>query len=76
MMPHGLLLLFEVGTKPPHDGVRRMGRYNLLGALAAEIGDGIGGPSKLTPPVVPREGIFLPEQNRLSPCLPAVSAAG
>src|SRR5712691_3729647 len=25
----GLLLLFEVGAKPPHDAMRRMGRYNL-----------------------------------------------
>jgi len=30
------LLLFEVGEKPPHDGLRRMGRFNLRGALAAD----------------------------------------
>jgi len=32
----GLSLLFEVGVRPPHDGMRRMGRYNLTGALAAD----------------------------------------
>jgi hypothetical protein len=31
----GLSLLFEVGVRPPHDGMRRMGRSNLWGALAA-----------------------------------------
>src|SRR6266481_2795421 len=30
----GLSLLFEVGVRPPHDGMRRMGRPNLWGALA------------------------------------------
>lgn len=28
-----LVLLFEVGVLPPHDGVRRMERFNLLSAL-------------------------------------------
>src|SRR5215469_18219920 len=32
----GLSLLFEVGARPPHDGLRRMGRPNLSGALAAD----------------------------------------
>ena len=32
----GLSLLFEVGVRPPHDGMRRMGRPNLWGALAAD----------------------------------------
>jgi hypothetical protein len=32
----GPLLLFEVGLRPPHDGMRRMGRLNLSGALAAD----------------------------------------
>jgi len=32
----GLSLLFEVGVRPPHDGMRRMGRPNLSGALAAD----------------------------------------
>jgi len=30
-----LVLLFEVGVWPPHDGVRRMTWFNLSGALAA-----------------------------------------
>ena len=29
------VLLFEVGVWPPHDGVRRMEWFNLLGALTA-----------------------------------------
>jgi hypothetical protein len=32
----GLSLLFEVGVRPPHDGMRRMRRSNLSGALAAD----------------------------------------
>ena len=32
----GLSLLFEVGVRPPHDGMRRMGRPNLWGAFAAD----------------------------------------
>ena len=32
----GLSLLFEVGVRPPHDGMRRMGRPNLSGAFAAD----------------------------------------
>jgi hypothetical protein len=31
-----LSLLFEVGIGPPHDGMKRMGRPNLSGALAAD----------------------------------------
>src|ERR1051325_8791542 len=31
----GLVLLFEVSAKPPHDGMRRVERHNLWGALAA-----------------------------------------
>ena len=30
-----LVLLFEVGVRPPHDGVRRMDWFNLSDALAA-----------------------------------------
>src|ERR1700730_5213969 len=52
MSPHGLLLLFEVGARPPHDGVRRMERFNLLGALAAQDGRACGH-YELTPPIVP-----------------------
>src|SRR5712692_8758111 len=63
----GLLLLFEVGAKPPHDGMRRMGRYNLSGALAA--GQRQDRRTLRTHPIRrPREDIFLPEQNALSPC--------
>jgi len=36
----GLSLLFEVGVRPPHDGMRRMGRPNLSGALAADLAAG------------------------------------
>ena len=32
----GLSLLFEVGVRPPHDGMRRMGRPNLSGAVATD----------------------------------------
>jgi hypothetical protein len=76
----GLLLLFEVGAKPPHDGMRRMGRCNLWGALAT--GQRQDRRTLRTHPTRrPREDIFLPEQNALSPCLlacnfPALSAAG
>ena len=34
MTSQGLVLLFEVGTWPPHDGFRRMGRFNLWSVLA------------------------------------------
>src|SRR5215469_4646771 len=37
----GLSLLFEVGVRPPHDGMRRMGRPNLSGALAADYEGGV-----------------------------------
>src|SRR6516164_3591507 len=32
----GLSLLFEVGVRPPHDGMSRMGRSNLSGAVATD----------------------------------------
>src|SRR5216683_3480638 len=76
MRPHGLLLLFEVGAKPPHDGMRRMGRCNLWGALAT--GQRQDRQTLRTHPTRrPREDIFLPEQNALSPCRspPPVQAA-
>ena len=67
MTPTGLVLLFEVGVEPPHDGMRRMGRFNLSGALAA--GQRQDRPTLRTHPTRrPREDIFLPEQNALSPC--------
>jgi hypothetical protein len=36
----GLSLLFEVGVRPPHDGIRRMGRPNQQGmCLVDELGE-------------------------------------
>ena len=50
-------------VRPPHDGLRRMGRYNLTGALAA--GQQQDRRTLRTPPTRrPREDIFLPEQIR------------
>jgi hypothetical protein len=46
----GFLLLFGVDARPPHDGVRRMERFNLLRALAAARGR-ICGHYELTPPI-------------------------
>jgi hypothetical protein len=41
----GLSLLFEVGVTPPHDGIRRMGRRNLWGALGGDrVNRGDGAP--------------------------------
>ena len=63
--PTRLVLLFEVGTWPPHDGFRRMGRFNLSSALAA---CGMQGLRTLRTHLTrrPREDIFLPEQNSLN----------
>src|SRR3954447_11892714 len=36
-MPHGALASLRGRPEPPHDGIRRMGRYNLSGALAASL---------------------------------------
>ena len=60
--PTGLLLLFEVGAKPPHDGMRRMGRYNLSDALAADRRQDRR-TLRTHPTRRPREDIFLPKQN-------------
>ena len=60
----GLSLLFEVGVRPPHDGMRRMGRNNLTSALAANRRPGRA--TLRTHPIHrPREDIFLPGQNAL-----------
>ena len=59
----GLSLLFEVGVRPPHDGIRRMGRPNLSGALAADSGR-ISGRYELTPPVVPVRTFFCRSRTR------------
>ena len=61
----GLVLLFEVGAEPPHDGMRRMGRFNLRGALAADRRQDRQ-TLRTHPTRRPREDIFLPEQNPLS----------
>ena len=41
MTSQGLVLLFEVGTWPPHDGFRRMGWFNLWSALADDGRQGL-----------------------------------
>src|SRR6516165_11261500 len=73
----GLSLLFEVGARPPHDGMRRMGRYNLTDGLAANQRQDRR-TLRTHPTHRPREDIFLPKQNALSSLtvvLPAFSAA-
>jgi hypothetical protein len=70
MTAHGTLLLFEVGAEPPHAGMRRMGRYNLTSALAADQRR-IGGPYELLPPVVPVGTSFRRSRSVIS--LPAIS---
>jgi hypothetical protein len=73
----GLSLLFEVGVRPPHDGMRRMGRSNLSGALAADSRQDQR-PLRTHPTRRPREDIFLPKQNALislTAVFPALSAA-
>jgi hypothetical protein len=62
-----LWLLFEVGAKPPHDGLRRMGRFNLSGAIAASQRQDRR-TLRTHPTRRRREDIFLPEQNASSPC--------
>jgi len=59
----GLSLLFEVGVRPPHDGMRRMERSNLSGALPQIIGR-ISGRYELTPPVVPARTFFCRGRTR------------
>ena len=68
MTQHGALASLRGRHKPPHDGMRRMGRYNLSGALAADQRQDRR-PLRTHPIRRPREDIFLPEQNALSPCL-------
>ena len=67
MMPHGALASLRGRRKPPHDGMRRVGRYNLRDGLAADQRQ--DQPTLRTHPTRrPRGDIFLPEQNALSPC--------
>ena len=68
MMPHGARASLRGRRKPPHDGMRRMGRYNLSGALAADQRQDRR-TLRTHPTRRPREDIFLPEQNALSACL-------
>jgi hypothetical protein len=64
--PHGARASLRGRRQPPHDGMRRMGRYNLTGALAADRRQ--DRQTLRTHPIRrPREDIFLPEQNSLSP---------
>jgi hypothetical protein len=74
--PQELMLLFEVGTWPPQDGFRRMGRFN-LGSVLAD--DGRQGLRTLQAHLTrrPREDTFPPEQNSLNllSALPTVHAA-
>src|SRR5580692_9865728 len=57
--------------------MRRMGRFNLSGALAVDRRQDRQ-TLRTHPTRRPREDIFLPEQNALSPCcdFPALSAVG
>ena len=68
MMPHGALASLRGRRKPPHDGMRRVGRYNLRDGLAADRRQDRQ-TLRTHPTRRPREDIFLPEQNALSACL-------
>ena len=76
MTSQGLVLLFEVGTWPPHDGFRRMGRFNLWSVLADDGRQGLR-PLRTHLTRRPREDTFLQEQNSLNllSALPTVHAA-
>ena len=68
MIPHGALASLRGRCRPPHDGMRRMGRNNLTGALAADRRQ-VRRTLRTHLTHRPREDIFLPEQNGLSPRL-------
>jgi hypothetical protein len=57
----GLSLLFEVGVRPPHDGIRRMRRLNLLPQISGRI----SGRYELNPSVVPVRTIFCRSRTRI-----------
>jgi hypothetical protein len=63
MRPTGLVLLFEVGTWPPHDGIRKMRWFNLIGALANICGR-ICRRYELTSPIVPVRTSFCRSRTR------------
>ena len=66
MTSQGLVLLFEVGTWPPHDGFRRMGWFNLWSALADDGREGLRSSTNSPHPSSPVRTPFLPEQNSLN----------
>jgi hypothetical protein len=70
MTSQGLVLLFEVGTWPPHDGFRRMGRFNLCSVLADDGRQGLR-TLRTHPTYRPREDSFLPEQKLAEPLISA-----
>ena len=78
LRPHGALASLRGRHKPPHDGMRRMGRYNLFRAPLPLVGGRIGGPYELTPPVVPVRTFCCRSRTRyLLACnIPAFSADG
>jgi hypothetical protein len=73
MKSQGLVLLFEVGTWPPHDGFRRMGWFNLWRVLAD---DGRQGLRTLRTHLTrrPRRDTFLPEQKLVEPLISAADS--
>ena len=74
MTSQGLVLLFEVGTWPPHDGFRRMGWFNLWRVLAD---DGRQGLRTLRTHLTrrPRRDTFLPEQKLVEPLISAADSS-
>ena len=72
-----LSLPFEVGVRPPHDGIRGWGGSICRAPLPQSSGR-IGGRYELTPPVVPVRTFLLPKLNvliSLTAVFPAFSAA-
>src|SRR5215467_4966664 len=59
----GLSLLFEVGVRPPHDGMRRWGGP-ICRAPLPQISGWISGRYELTPPVVPVRTFFCRSRTR------------
>ena len=59
----GLSLLFEVGIRPPHDGMRRWGGP-ICGAPLPQISGRFSRHYELTPPVVPVRTFFCRSRTR------------
>src|SRR5215471_20474752 len=72
----GLSLLFEVGVRPPHDGMRGWGA-SICRAPLPQISGRISGRYGLTPPVVPLRTFFCRSRTRflLGGGFPALFAA-